>query len=71
MHQKALDMENICIAFNGVQVLKNINFSLDKGEVCGLVGKNGAGKSTLLKIIQGPYRANSGEVRITAGSSHM
>ncbi len=64
MHQKALDMENICIAFNGVQVLKNINFSLDKGEVCGLVGKNGAGKSTLLKIIQGLYRANSGEVRL-------
>lgn len=64
MEQKALNMKDICIGFNGIPVLKNINFSLDKGEVCGLVGKNGAGKSTLLKIIQGLYHANSGEVEI-------
>lgn len=64
MDQKALNMKDICIGFNGIPVLKNINFSLDTGEVCGLVGKNGAGKSTLLKIIQGLYHAGSGEVEI-------
>lgn len=64
MSQKALNMKNICIGFNGISVLKNINFTLDTGEVCGLVGKNGAGKSTLLKIIQGLYHANSGDMKI-------
>ena len=64
MSQKALNMSDICIGFNGVPVLKNVNFALDKGEVCGLVGKNGAGKSTLLKIIQGLYHADSGNVEI-------
>ena len=43
MKEKALNMEKICIGFNGIPVLKDIDFSLDKGEVCGLVGKNGAG----------------------------
>lgn len=64
MKEKALNMEKICIGFNGIPVLKDIDFSLDKGEVCGLVGKNGAGKSTLLKIIQGLYHAGSGKVEI-------
>lgn len=64
MDQKALNMKEICIGFNGVQVLKNIDFSLEAGQVCGLVGKNGAGKSTLLKIIQGLYRADRGSIEI-------
>lgn len=64
MDQKALDMKNICIGFNSIPVLKNIDFSLGKGEVCGLVGKNGAGKSTLLKIIQGLYTVDSGKIEI-------
>lgn len=64
MDQKALNMKEICIGFNGVQVLKNIDFSLETGQVCGLVGKNGAGKSTLLKIIQGLYRVDQGSIEI-------
>lgn len=64
MDQKALNMKEISIGFNGVQVLKSIDFSLGAGQVCGLVGKNGAGKSTLLKIIQGLYRADEGSIEI-------
>ena len=42
--------------------LKDINFSLYKGERLGVLGLNGAGKSTLLKIIAGVYRPTEGKV---------
>ncbi len=44
------------------QVLNNVSFTVNKGEVMGIVGVNGAGKSTLLKIISGILKPNSGKV---------
>jgi len=57
-------MEGICKAFSGVQALDNVSFSVNKGEVHGLVGENGAGKSTLMKIMTGVYKADAGEIFI-------
>jgi len=48
-----LEMRHISKDFFGNQVLSDINFSLKKGEILGLVGENGAGKSTLMKILFG------------------
>jgi len=56
-----LEMTNISKTFPGVKALKNVNFSVRKGEVMGLLGENGAGKSTLIKIITGYYRRDPGE----------
>lgn len=64
MPQNVIDMVDINMSFNGVPVLKHVNFSLQKGEIMGLIGKNGAGKSTLLKIIQGIYTPDSGDIYI-------
>ncbi len=44
--------------------LKNISFSVKKGEMVGIVGKSGAGKSTLLHILSGIDQANCGEYRL-------
>lgn len=43
-------------------VLKDINFTIEKGESLGVIGHNGAGKSTLLKIVAGIYAPTSGTI---------
>jgi len=48
-----LKVEGVSKEFEGNKVLKNINFTLGRGEILGLVGENGAGKSTLMKILFG------------------
>jgi lipoprotein-releasing system ATP-binding protein len=54
MRNKILIANNICKSFHDpitVQVLNNINFSVDKGEFISVIGKSGCGKSTLLYIL--------------------
>ena len=51
-------------ASNKVEVLKEINFEVNKGEICVLLGPSGSGKSTLLNIIGGIDDADSGYVSI-------
>jgi ABC-type polysaccharide/polyol phosphate transport system ATPase subunit len=46
-----------------IQVLRNISFTLEKGEFVGIMGRNGTGKSTILKLIAGIYSPNQGKIR--------
>ena len=57
-----LQTNHLSKQFNGIYALKDINFSLETGEIHGLVGENGAGKSTLIKILTGVYTLDEGEV---------
>ena len=59
-----LRTENVCKSFNGIQVLKNVNLEIRKGEIHALMGENGAGKSTIIKIITGIYAKDDGEICI-------
>jgi len=61
----ALTMRKINKAFPGVQALKNVDFTLKKGEIHALMGENGAGKSTLIKVLTGVYQKDSGTINLT------
>ena len=51
-------------AFDGFTALKDVNLSVSRGTVYGLVGPNGAGKSTLIRHLTGIYRQDAGEITI-------
>ena len=57
-----LEMQRINKSFHGIPVLKNVDLSVEKGEVHALCGENGAGKSTLMKILTGIYERDSGDI---------
>jgi simple sugar transport system ATP-binding protein len=59
-----ISVRNLHKWYSGVHALKGVNFDVQPGQVCGLVGDNGAGKSTLIKILSGVERPNRGEIRI-------
>ncbi len=59
-----LSMEKICKSFGANNVLTEVNFTLEAGEICALLGENGAGKSTLMNILGGVLPADSGSILI-------
>ncbi|MDD6352118.1 MAG: DUF3744 domain-containing protein, partial [Lachnospiraceae bacterium] len=59
-----LEAKGITFAYDTKQVLKDISFSIRKGEMISLVGKNGAGKSTLASILCGFYKENKGIIKL-------
>ncbi|HEY4806359.1 MAG TPA: sugar ABC transporter ATP-binding protein [Roseiarcus sp.] len=59
-----LELTDISKSFGGVQALRNVDFTLNAGEIHGLAGENGAGKSTMMKIISGVHSADSGTMRV-------
>jgi len=58
-----LEISNLTKRFGGLQVLNDVSFALNEGEILGLIGPNGAGKSTLFNLITGVYRPNKGDIR--------
>ncbi|WP_328284221.1 amino acid ABC transporter ATP-binding protein [Faecalicatena contorta] len=58
-----LEMKNIKKSFHGVEVLKDISLTVEKGEVLGIIGPSGSGKSTLLRCATGLETADGGEIK--------
>ncbi len=62
--QPAIELVGIDKKFGAVHANKDINLTVAKGSIHGIIGENGAGKSTLMSIIYGFYQADSGEIRV-------
>jgi simple sugar transport system ATP-binding protein len=57
-----LELQHVSKHFGAIEAVKDVSFTLEAGEVIGLMGDNGAGKSTLVKMIAGNFRPNSGHM---------
>lgn len=57
-----LQVENITFSYDKNEVIKNINFSVSKGQNIAIIGESGCGKSTLLKLIYGLYDLDQGQI---------
>lgn len=62
-----IDFNNISFSYGRNDVLKNIGFSVSKGETVAIQGASGIGKSTLLYLLLGIYKCDSGEITISDG----
>lgn len=47
-----IELKSVSKTIDGKQILKDISFKLEEGEIFGLLGRNGSGKTTLLRLIQ-------------------
>ena len=80
MSECAIEVKNLCVNYRGLQkysirrnfftfeAVKNVSFTVEKGEILGIVGRNGSGKSTLLKTLAGIFSPDSGTID-TKGNS--
>ena len=59
-----IKLENISLSFKNRNILDNISFNLNQGQILGLLGPNGVGKSTIFNIITGLLKPNHGSVII-------
>nr|WP_207104983.1 ABC transporter ATP-binding protein [Staphylococcus capitis]QGN18865.1 nsjT ABC transporter ATP-binding protein [Staphylococcus capitis] len=59
-----IDFKNVSYSYDEIYVLKNINFTLKKGQNTAIVGKNGAGKSTVIKLLAQLYESYEGQINI-------
>jgi simple sugar transport system ATP-binding protein len=59
-----VEMRRIEKYYGRIHALRNVNLTIRRGEIVGLLGDNGAGKSTLIKVLSGAVPYTSGEIRI-------
>ena len=65
-----LKIKELYSGYNGVDIIKNVNLQVDKGEILFIIGPNGCGKSTLLNIICGKEGHDEGKVYLDSSYFH-
>ena len=66
-----LEVRNVSKSFGAIHAVNDISWSIEPGEVVGLMGDNGAGKSTLVKLIAGNFPPTGGEVLVDGEVCHF
>lgn len=65
---KMLEVDSLCKTFGGLDAVKDVSFTVNKGQIKTVIGPNGAGKSTLFNLISGTLAPTSGGVRFQGES---
>lgn len=59
-----IHIKNVCFSYDEKNVLNNVNFTIENGEIIGIVGENGSGKTTLCRLLMRLCDCQEGEIRI-------
>ena len=62
--EKMINLQNLSKSFGEAKIIRNISFTVDKGEVLSIIGPSGSGKSTMLRIITQLERADDGMLEV-------
>lgn len=62
--KKLLECQDLCKSFGKKQILKNVSFELDEGDILAFIGPNGSGKTTTIKLVLGLQGIDKGSVNI-------
>ncbi|WP_054199887.1 ABC transporter ATP-binding protein [Clostridium baratii] len=62
MSDVVLKVDNVCKKIKRREIIKNISFTVNKGDICGFIGPNGAGKTTLIRLITGLIKNDKGNI---------
>src|ERR1700733_1495769 len=65
-----LAVEKLNVAYGPIQALRDLDITVNAGEIVGLIGANGAGKTSLLRTISGLVNARSGSIRFLGDEIH-
>lgn len=72
--EPALVVEDLCVVRGRNSILKNLSFSVPRGQIIGLIGPSGCGKTTLMRAIVGVQKIASGSIMVlgkAAGSAKL
>ena len=64
--ENILECKNLCKKFGKKEILKDVSFSINEGDILAFIGPNGSGKTTTIKLILGLQRIDSGSVNINS-----
>ena len=65
-----LDVSHCVKRFGGLIAVKDLNMSLEPGDLYGLIGPNGAGKTTIFNLIMGVYTPDEGSIELEGKAIH-
>jgi branched-chain amino acid transport system ATP-binding protein len=65
-----LEVRNLSVAYGAIKAVRDVSFTVDRGQIVCLIGANGAGKTTILRTISGLLRPVSGEIHFDGNPIH-
>jgi len=62
--EKVIEVDHVSKGFDGQALINDLNFTIPRGSIVGIIGGNGAGKTTFLRMLVGQEQPDSGEIRL-------